>query len=349
MQPEVIILIEVDNLTKKYGQHIAVDNISFVVNDGEVVGFLGPNGAGKTTTMNMMTGFISSTEGTVKINGYDILENPVEAKKHLGYMPDVPPLYGDMIVNEYLNFVCDLKSIPKNKRKPMLDEIRQTVKIDDVQNRLIKNLSKGYRQRVGLAQALIGFPDVLILDEPTVGLDPTQILEMRDLIKSLGKKHTIILSSHILSEVSAVCNRVMVINKGRLVDIADEDIVSQEGGSHRQLLLVKGDAAAAVDALRRNSAIESVSVNNTDEKEGTAELLAVGKAGSDIRREIFLTMVESGIELLMLKPAQRTLEDIFMQVINGEYENADAVKQNNDYINMTMVSATDTGDKEAED
>ena len=199
-------MIEVKNLTKKFGSHTAVDGISFTVNDGEILGFLGPNGAGKTTTMNMMTGFISSTEGEVKINGFDILSDPINAKKQLGYLPDVPPLYGDLTVEENLKFVCDLKGVKKSDRKEMLEEICRIVHIEDVYKRLFKNLSKGYRQRVGLAQALVGFPDVIILDEPTSGLDPSQIIDMRNVIKSLGKKHTVIISSHILSEVSAVCN-----------------------------------------------------------------------------------------------------------------------------------------------
>ena len=183
-------MIEVKNLTKRYGKNTAVDNISFVVNDGEIVGFLGPNGAGKTTTMNMMTGYIAATGGDVNINGFDILKEPEKAKKQIGYLPDTPPLYGDMRVYEYLDFVCDIKDIPRKERKAMLDEIYETVKIKDVRKRIIKNLSKGYRQRVGLAQALVGFPDALILDEPTVGLDPKQIMEMRDVIKELGQRHT---------------------------------------------------------------------------------------------------------------------------------------------------------------
>ena len=199
-------MIEVNNLVKRYGDHTAVDHLSFKIEKGKIYGFLGPNGAGKSTTMNMITGYIASTEGTVTIDGHDILDEPEQAKKCIGYLPEMPPLYFDMTVGEYMNFVADLKKIPKDQKKSMVEEVMEMVKITDMKNRLIKNLSKGYRQRVGLAQAILGYPEVIILDEPTVGLDPKQIIEIRDLIKSLKKKHTVILSSHILSEVSAVCH-----------------------------------------------------------------------------------------------------------------------------------------------
>ena len=206
-------MIEVNNLVKRYGDHTAVDHLSFKIEKGKIYGFLGPNGAGKSTTMNMITGYIASTEGTVTIDGHDILEEPEQAKKCIGYLPEIPPLYFDMTVLEYMNFAADLKKIPKNEKKSMVEEVMEMVKISDMRNRLIKNLSKGYRQRVGLAQAILGYPEVIILDEPTVGLDPKQIIEIRDLIKSLKKKHTVILSSHILSEVSAVCDYVLIISR----------------------------------------------------------------------------------------------------------------------------------------
>ena len=212
-------MIEINNLVKRYGDIKAVNGISFTVNDGEVLGFLGPNGAGKSTTMNIITGYLSSTSGTVKVNGHDILEEPEEAKKCIGYLPEMPPLYFDMTVLEYLNFICDLKKVPKKERKEQLASILSMVKIVDMADRLIGNLSKGYKQRVGIAQALVGNPDILILDEPTVGLDPNQILEIRKLIRKLAQKHTVILSSHILSEVQAVCDRVVIINKGKVAAI----------------------------------------------------------------------------------------------------------------------------------
>ena len=210
-------MIEVNNLVKRYGDHTAVDHLSFKIEKGKIYGFLGPNGAGKSTTMNIITGYIASTEGTVSIDGHDILEEPEKARKCIGYLPEQPPLYFDMTVLEYMRFAADLKKIPKNKKNEMIEEVMDRVKITDMKNRLIKNLSKGYRQRVGLAQAILGYPDVIILDEPTVGLDPKQIIEIRDLIKDLRQKHTVILSSHILSEVSAVCDYVLIISHGKLV------------------------------------------------------------------------------------------------------------------------------------
>lgn len=321
-----IILIEVKNLTKRFGPHTAVDNISFVINDGEIVGFLGPNGAGKTTTMNMMTGFISSTEGTVRINGFDILEEPVKAKKQLGYMPDVPPVYGDLTVEEYLKFVCDLKGVKKGDREFMIKDVVNTTGTKDVFKRLIKNLSKGYRQRVGLAQALIGDPDVLILDEPTSGLDPKQIIEMRDLIKKLGKRHTVILSSHILSEVSEICDKIMIINKGRIVaSDTTEELISMAGNS-AQLVTIKGDAYKAVEKLMQWSAIESA-VIDSDNGDGTYDLKVYGNENSDIREIIFAAMAEEFIPILMLKPLSSGLEDVFMKIIKGSLDNSEVEKE----------------------
>lgn len=220
-------MIEIQNLTKTYGRIKAVDNISFTVEKGEILGFLGPNGAGKSTTMNILTGYISSTSGIVKVAGKDVLENPVEVKKHIGYLPEHPPLYLDMTVNEYLDFCANLKSVPAKEWKSQKKDIMELVKVTHVSHRLVKNLSKGYKQRVGLAQALVGTPEVLILDEPTVGLDPKQIIEIRNLIKALGKNHTIILSSHILPEVSAVCDRVVIINKGKIAAVDTPDNLSK--------------------------------------------------------------------------------------------------------------------------
>lgn len=317
------ILIEVKNLTKKFGPHTAVDNISFIVNDGEIVGFLGPNGAGKTTTMNMMTGFISSTEGTVRINGFDILEEPVKAKKELGYLPDIPPIYGDMTVEEYLYFVCDLKKVKKADREFMVKDIVNTTQLKDVFKRLIKNLSKGYRQRVGLAQALVGNPDVLILDEPTSGLDPRQIKEMRELIRRLGKKHTVILSSHILGEVSEICDRIIIINKGKIVaSDSTEELMSMAGNS-AQLVKIKGDPYIAVEKLNQWSAVNTVMIDS-DNGDGTYDLKVYGKENSDIREIIFATMAEERIAVLMLKPLVSGLEDVFIKIINGSYENTGA-------------------------
>lgn len=334
-------MIEVINLTKKFGPHTAVDNISFTVNDGEIVGFLGPNGAGKTTTMNIMTGFISSTEGTVKINGYDILEEPVKAKKELGYLPDVPPIYGDMTVIEYLKFVCDLKKVKKADREFMINDILVTTTLKDVSKRLIKNLSKGYRQRVGLAQALVGDPDVLILDEPTSGLDPKQIMEMRELIKKLGKKHTVILSSHILGEVSEICDRIIIINKGKIVaSDSTEELMSMAGNS-AQLAVIKGDPYNAVSKLRQWTAISSAVIDK-DNGDGTYDIKVYGKDDMDIREIVFATMAEEKIPLLMLKPLSSGLEEVFLNVIKGDFDNT--LKEEN--INITFYSNDEDTDNE---
>ena len=312
-------MIEVKNLTKKFGSHTAVDGISFTVDDGEILGFLGPNGAGKTTTMNMMTGFISSTEGEVKINGFDILSDPINAKKQLGYLPDVPPLYGDLTVEENLKFVCDLKGIKKSDRKEMLDEICHIVNIEAVYKRLFKNLSKGYRQRVGLAQALVGFPDVIILDEPTSGLDPSQIIDMRNVIKSLGKKHTVILSSHILSEVSAVCDRVIILNKGKIVASDTTDALAGRADNCVQQVMFRGNVEKALSSLNQWSAVKNINI--LSEKENFVYTINVSsEQGTDIREIIFASFAQAEIPVLMLKPVGDLLEDAFISVVNGDYD-----------------------------
>ena len=252
-------MIEVRNLVKKYGNHVAVNHLNFTVEKGKIYGFLGPNGAGKSTTMNMITGYIASTEGEVLIDGHNILEEPEVAKKKIGYLPEIPPLYQDMTVQEYLNFAAELKMLPKEKRKANIEEVMSTTKTIEVKNRLIKNLSKGYKQRVGLAQALLGYPEIIILDEPTVGLDPKQIIEIRDLIKSLGQKHTVILSSHILSEVSAVCDHVLIIDKGKLVaSDTPENLGKLMSGANSLELTVKGQESEIRKALDMVENIEDV-------------------------------------------------------------------------------------------
>lgn len=306
-------MIEVKDLTKVYGSYVAVDHINFTVNEGEIVGFLGPNGAGKTTTMNMMTGFISSTEGSVSINGHDILDEPMEAKKQLGYLPDVPPIYGDMRVTEYLDFVCDIKGVKKAGREVMINRIMETVKITDHKNRVIKNLSKGYRQRVGLAQALVGFPKVLILDEPTVGLDPGQIIEMRDVIRSLGKHHTVILSSHILGEVSAVCDRIIIINKGRIVADAPAKSLTSENSDKEQIVRVVCDKGRAEEIL---ASVPDINSCEYTQKDGCLEIRIHGI--SDIRADISAAFAKADVPLLMLRSASLTLEEIFMKIVSGE-------------------------------
>lgn len=307
-------MIEVKNLTKRYGSNLAIDDLNFTVSDGEIVGFLGPNGAGKTTTMNIMTGYLSPTEGTVVINGKDILDDPIGAKMNIGYLPDVPPLYGNMFVEEYLEFVCDIKKVKKAGRAEHLNHIMETVKISEVKQRILKNLSKGYRQRVGLAQAMIGSPDVIILDEPSSGLDPKQIIEMREVIKELGKKHTVILSSHILSEVSAVCSRIIIINKGKIVASGEPDKLSASlSGNHNILLRVKGGGEDALKIFEECPDISSASIKPPKE-EGTADIEVSGKEGMDIREKAFKLMAENGITVLMLKPLDLTLEETFLKI-----------------------------------
>jgi ABC-2 type transport system ATP-binding protein len=313
-------LVQVINLTKRYGQHVAVDQVSFTVEKGEIVGFLGPNGAGKTTTMNIITGYISATEGSVKVDGFDILEEPEEVKKRIGYMPEFPPLYLDMTVQEYLNFVSDIKKIDRKTKKQSMEKIMDMVKIGDVRKRLIKNLSKGYRQRVGLAQALIGAPPVLILDEPTVGLDPKQIIEIRNLIKELGKDHTIILSSHILPEVSAVCERVLIINKGKIVaSDTPENLSKRLGDTGRLSVRVAGPERQVVKLLRELPGVKSV--DSTGAKEpGTVDLLVEAEKDIDIRGPLFHALSRAEYPILQMKPIDLTLEEIFLQVTTEERE-----------------------------
>ncbi len=309
-------MIEVQNLSKHYGDKAAVNNISFTANDGEILGFLGPNGAGKSTTMNMLTGYISSTSGKALINGIDILEDPIKAKKNIGYLPELPPLYMDMTVKEYLNFIYDLKKC-KLPRVSHLKDICGLVKIDHVYNRVIRNLSKGYRQRVGVAQALVGNPPVLILDEPTVGLDPKQIIEIRTLIKKLGKNHTVILSSHILSEVQAVCDKIIVINEGRIVaDDTETNLSDKLTGSHILTAKIDGEYESVA---KKVLAIEGVEVcRQVNENEGVIEYRIETEEGRDIRRELFNAMAENGTPILELRSAELSLEDIFLRLTIGE-------------------------------
>lgn len=309
-------MIEVQNLSKHYGDKAAVNNISFTANDGEILGFLGPNGAGKSTTMNMLTGYISSTSGKALINGIDILEDPIKAKKNIGYLPELPPLYMDMTVKEYLNFIYDLKKC-KLPRVSHLKDICGLVKIDHVYNRVIRNLSKGYRQRVGVAQALVGNPPVLILDEPTVGLDPKQIIEIRTLIKKLGKNHTVILSSHILSEVQAVCDKIIVINEGRIVaDDTETNLSDKLTGSHILTAKIEGEYESVA---KKVLAIEGVEVcRQVNENEGVIEYRIETEEGRDIRRELFNAMAENGTPILELRSAELSLEDIFLRLTIGK-------------------------------
>mgnify|MGYP003370971109 FL=1 len=307
-------MIEVRNLVKKYGNHVAVDHLNFTVEKGKIYGFLGPNGAGKSTTMNMITGYIASTEGDILIDGHNILEEPEEAKKRIGYLPEIPPLYQDMTVREYLEFAAELKAIPREKKKSNIEEVMSTTKIEDVKNRLIKNLSKGYKQRVGLAQALLGYPEIIILDEPTVGLDPKQIIEIRDLIKGLGRKHTVILSSHILSEVSAVCDHVLIIDKGRLVaSDSPENLSKLMAGDNSLELTIKGreeDIRKAFDMVEN---IQEVIYHDSLVK-GACDVTVKVSGEQDIRENIFFALAEMKCPILKMQSGNMSLEEVFLKL-----------------------------------
>ena len=311
-------MIEVNNLVKKYGDHTAVDHLSFKIEKGKIYGFLGPNGAGKSTTMNMITGYIASTEGTVTIDGHDILDEPEEAKKCIGYLPEQPPLYFDMTVLEYMKFVADLKKIPKDKKASMIEEVMDMVKISDMRNRLIKNLSKGYRQRVGLAEAIMGYPEVIILDEPTVGLDPKQIIEIRELIRELAKKHTIILSSHILSEVSAVCDHIMIISKGKLVaSDTPEGLMTLLKGGRQMKLSVLGEQGKVEELLQSMESVKDFSMQ-PPRAEGMVSVNIRTEDTEDIRVELFHRLAAADMPIMELSLSEKSLEDVFLELTGEE-------------------------------
>lgn len=311
-------MIEINHLVKKYGSHVAVDDLSLTVEPGKIYGFLGPNGAGKSTTMNIITGYLAATSGEVKINGFDVLKQPEEAKKCVGYLPELPPLYMDMTVKEYLDFVAELKKIEKSLRAGYVKEVMEITKTEEVSGRLIRNLSKGYRQRVGFTQAVLGYPEILILDEPTVGLDPKQIIEIRDLIKELGKKHTIILSSHILSEISAVCDHVFIISHGKLVaSDSTENLLERMTGAQEIELLVKAEEDTAETAIREIAQVERC--EKTESKEdGAVQLLVTAKKDADVREAIYHTCVEHHMPILEMKAASKSLEDVFLELTSQE-------------------------------
>ena len=310
-------MVEVRNLTKRYGANLAVDHVSFTIEEGSIVGFLGPNGAGKSTTMNIITGYLSATEGSVTVSGKNTLDDPNEVKRMIGYLPEQPPVYLDMTVKEYLNFVYELKKA-NQPRQQHIKEICELVKIDNVYDRLVGNLSKGYKQRVGIAQALIGNPPVLILDEPTVGLDPKQIIEIRTLIKNLGRNHTVILSSHILPEVQAVCERIIVINNGKLVaDGATDTLAHDLSQDHRLIMRADGperEILHAIEAMERVVDVYSLG----EKEEGAYEFSVESAPDVDIRRDLFALMARNGWPILALKNTDLTLEDLFLQLTSTD-------------------------------
>lgn len=313
-------LIEVKNVTKKYGSFTAIDNISFKIEEGEIVGLLGPNGAGKSTTMNMITGFIEPTEGEILIDGYDILKKSKKAKRQIGYMPENVPLYYDLTVKEFVNYMSDLKMVSKKEKKENIKNILEQTNLTNVQNKLIKNLSRGYKQRVSLAEALVGNPKILILDEPTVGLDPKQITEIREYIKSLGKKHTIILSSHILSEVSQICEKVIIINKGKIVAIDTPQNLETKVKEGNQITVTVEDKENRIEKVIKNiKGIKELKFIK-DNQDGTKEYIITSDKEIDLRKEIFEQFAKEQITIFELKKTEATLEDAFMKLIENKNE-----------------------------
>jgi ABC-2 type transport system ATP-binding protein len=308
-------MIKVENLVKRYGGNYALNDVSFEIGEGEIVGLLGPNGAGKSTAMNILTGYLSSTSGSVTVNGIDILEDPIEAKKFIGFLPEQPPLYPEMTVMEYLNFVYDLKACALD-REAHLEEIIKWVKLGEVRNRLIKNLSKGNKQRVGIAQALIGDPKVIIFDEPTVGLDPKQILAVRNLIRSLGKKHTVILSTHILAEVQAVCERVIIINKGNIIaDERTEDMVRTIEDGYRYKMKIVGQGREVENALSKLGGVKSVEATQERDLDSYAYIVESDR-GVDVRKSVFNLCAQRGWPILGMEPVGTDLESVFIRLVD---------------------------------
>ncbi|MGI6202919.1 MAG: ABC transporter ATP-binding protein [Eubacteriales bacterium] len=319
-------MINIDHLVKRYGNKYAVNDISFKVGEGEIVGFLGPNGAGKSTTMNILTGYLSYTSGTVEVGGLDIIDHAFEVKKMIGYLPEQPPLYSDMTVEDYLNFVYDLKKCTFNRKKHIM-EICEVVRIADVYKRLIGNLSKGYRQRVGIAQALVGNPKILVLDEPTIGLDPRQIVEVRNLIRTLGLDHTIILSTHILSEVQAVCDRVIIINRGKLVaDKRTEDIATAVEGNRRLNAKICGPQKEVLSLLRAQPGVTSVEAIGQHDADSITYLIE-SEAGVDIRKPLFSILAKNNYPIIGLEAVGAGLEDVFLSLVDAKEPTTKARKK----------------------
>ncbi|MGN0343104.1 MAG: ABC transporter ATP-binding protein [Roseburia sp.] len=323
-------MIEINHLTKKFGKHVAVNDLSLTIEPGRIYGFLGPNGAGKSTTMNMITGYLGATSGSIKINGHDIFAEPEEAKKCVGYLPEQPPLYQDMTVGEYLKFVSELKKIPKDKRKQYIQEAMAMTKVKDVEGRLIKNLSKGYRQRVGFAQAILGYPEVIILDEPTVGLDPKQIIEVRDLIRKLGEKHIVILSSHILSEVREVCDYVFIISKGRLVASDTTENLLKESEEKVQLQMqLKGSRKSVEHVFSESGFVGEYKICDTDKKDTYQVVLTVQEL-DEAREKIAQSCVGNNVLILETHAEKKSLEEVFLALTEEDVENTDSDAESTD-------------------
>lgn len=306
-------MIEVKNVTKRYGSFVAVNDISFTINDGEVVGFLGPNGAGKSTTMNMLTGYIEQTEGQIIVNGYDTIKKPNKAKEQMGYMPEGVPLYNDLTVKEFVTYMAELHKIERKQKKDRVQAVLKKVGLESMQNKLIKNLSRGQKQRVSLAGTIVFDPKIVILDEPTVGLDPKQITEIRSLIKNLGKKHTVILSSHILSEVSQICDRVIIINKGKIVAIDTPENLENKVSTNNSIYVTIEDTDNKVDSMKIEN-VSSITLLKTNE-DGTKQYEIKAKEGINLNKLVFSEFAKQNITILEMKKPETTLEDAFMKII----------------------------------
>lgn len=339
-------MIQVENLVKRYGSHVAVDDLTFTVEAGKIYGFLGPNGAGKTTTMNVMTGYVAADGGSVVIDGHDVLKEPLKAKACIGYLPEVPPLYPDMTVREFLLFAAELKKVPKRERKERVHELMERLDLTEMENRLIRNLSKGYRQRVGLAQALVGNPKVLILDEPMVGLDPKQIIEMRDLIKGLAGKHTVILSSHILSEISAVCDHIMIISRGKLAASGSPDeLQKMMQGTAQLIVTVLGEQEKIRGILEQMEEVADFSFEDGGE-EGSVLIRISAKEDADIRRPLSVALSGAGMPVLSMNRSEKSLEDIFLELT--ESAEAEEVEEEEETEAEETVNA-ESGEEETDE
>ncbi len=340
-------MIQVEHLSKKYGDFLAVDDLSFTIEDGHIYGFLGPNGAGKSTTLNIMTGCLAATSGDIKIDGYDIYENEKEAKKLLGYLPEIPPLYVDQTPREYLSFVAEAKGISKADREAEIEKVIEETHIEDVADRLIKHLSKGYRQRVGIAQALLGNPSVIILDEPTVGLDPMQIIEIRDLIAELGKNHTVILSSHILSEVQAICEKVLIIYKGKLVAFDNQENLSKRLSSGNSIeIMAECNAKDLVNMIGSISDVTRYEIKKEEDGKTEATLYTDAEDPLDACRTVFKSFADGEVNLLTLNPVKTTLEDIFIELTSTEEDTS--LSDSDKSIDYTSQSTMNNQDEKEE-
>ena len=350
-------MIQVENITKKYGSFVAVNDISFEIDEGEIVGFLGPNGAGKSTTMNMITGFIEPTSGKIIVDGYDISKKPKKAKRLIGYMPEGVPLYSDLTVKEFVSYMAELKGVPRKERKEKVKKVIEETGLTDVQNKLTKNLSRGYKQRVSMAGALVSNPKVIILDEPTVGLDPKQVTEIRALIKELGKEHTVILSSHILSEVSQICNRVIIINNGKIIAVDTPENLEKKVVKDNSVYVTVEDPENKMDAIKEKlQDIQEIKLIAENEDK-TKKYMINANSDIDLRKKIFETFAKEGITIFEMKKSDVTLEDAFMQLIDSknselkEAENTESVEQtenseNTESANSTEEIQVETNEKE---